>query len=178
MRFHLEPELLTHVAEIDRQHQALLDAANHILATDDLMGMEEARLALRFLEAYATHHCDAEEQLMGLLEYDALDVHHLAHLQLHARVVRLQAHLTEQGSPVGARSELQRVMAEGFLRHIREHDVPLARWMARNRTGGHTVLAELDMWERLRRDETALGTLRSPAPRWAASPPGSARPGP
>jgi len=85
--FELADRILTHIDEVDRQHQRLVQAINDL--HDSLREGVEDTARARILEEliwYANHHFKTEEALLKRHAYPKLEQHHAQHLTFKRRL--------------------------------------------------------------------------------------------
>lgn len=157
----LSDDLITGSAEIDRQHQRLLDTANAIVMATGPEAEARVPEALGFLMAYLRHHQEAEEAVMAALAYPWLELHQRAHGCILERLESLTQGL---GSGVRLRTTqvgLHFAMQEWSSHHVQVVDQRLARWLAKRRGRLGADLEEA-LWGAGRQAEAILGSLGGP----------------
>lgn len=121
------------VEEIDRQHRVVLRRWE-VLEDARLRGDHRAvRANLWFLERYAEEHFTSEERLMAETGYPDRDRHRFEHERFAERIRRLRLEV-DSGREVTRAAHFGWI-AEWLVRHVREADGQLARFLSARSAG-------------------------------------------
>ncbi|HNY32660.1 MAG TPA: hemerythrin family protein [Fibrobacteria bacterium] len=120
-------QIVTRFENIDAQHRALFSLMEEIEAE---MASDPSNRGVgnrfRQLLEFTELHFATEENLMRKLDYRDMLTHLQAHRELRDRITDATAmHL--DGADL--HSELLAILSSWLVDHIREHDIPMARWM-------------------------------------------------
>lgn len=121
-----DDQLATGIPEIDSQHRGLFQLLEELRARSGVEPDESGLLTVRQLLSYADLHFSTEERVMRESGYPDLSRHETAHRALQESTTEsltriLDHHLRE--AEVGA------LLEAWLVDHIREEDLPLARWL-------------------------------------------------
>jgi hemerythrin len=125
----LTDDLITGIGDIDDQHLQLFKWANEI-ASDEMM-LDESKLiaALDNLAEYVYSHFRAEEYAMEKYDFDGLEKHKGQHRRLNKEVTDLFDRFKREGANKGLKVELQYLVSDWYVYHIKEWDKPFADFM-------------------------------------------------
>ena len=125
----LTDDLITGIGDIDDQHQQLFKWANEI-ASDEMM-LDDSKLvaALDNLAEYVYSHFRAEEYAMEKYDFDGLEKHKGQHRRLNKEVTDLFDRFKREGANKGLKVELQYLVSDWYVYHIKEWDKPFADFM-------------------------------------------------
>ncbi len=127
-------ELSTGLPELDIQHEAILELIDGAIELADSGDRQRLGEALSGLADGFYRHFASEEMLMEASEYPEHRVHKAAHdLFLRDFAIHLDEHARLGPTPQLA-AWMRENMASWFVFHIRQNDVPLARYVLQ-RTG-------------------------------------------
>ena len=128
MAFTWTKELETGNAQIDQEHQSLIQALNELLAACAAgKGRSELGKTLDFLENYTKTHFQHEEMLQVRYRYPD----YAAHKQYHAGFVKvvqeLSARLKADGPSIQLVGEINQQLGGWLVNHIKREDVKVAK---------------------------------------------------
>jgi len=156
----LSDDLITGNAEIDRQHQHLLDTANAIAITQDPDARAKVTVGLRLFIGHAEQHFGAEEQVMEMLGCPWAAHHIQAHQRLLEWLEQLEAALEQGKDPAAIQLGLHHGIQRRYLRHIRQADGRLARWLHKRVVRLGTAVDEQMIWAQTARIQGRLSRPR------------------
>jgi hemerythrin len=133
--FQWNDNLLTHVDVIDAQHREYFERVNEVLKhAAEERSAEETEKALDFVASYVVLHFDTEQDAMRFAEYPEEEAHLEQHQHFAMRLDRLRASFAKQGFRPVLATELNALLVEWFVHHIRTVDQILGRFLQeRNR---------------------------------------------
>ncbi len=118
---HWDRSMSVGVVKVDQQHQRLLKMFNALsTAMTEGRGRDELGELLQGLADYALTHFATEEQLMGEIEYPALDQHRARHQEFKRRVLEFRARLRR--GDVLLTSDVLHYLRGWITGHILEED--------------------------------------------------------
>jgi len=124
------PDLALGVEAIDAQHRELFGRADALLgAVSRGTAAHETFEMLAFLGEYILDHFGAEERLMAEDGYPDLGRHRAEHAQLVAAYERLRRNFARTGADQVLRVELEGVIGDWLVRHVKATDGRLGRWL-------------------------------------------------
>jgi len=124
------PDLSIGVDAIDAQHRELFGRANALLgAVNRGTGSAETFRTLAFLGEYILDHFGMEERLMATSGYPAASKHRAEHVELIEAYERLRHRFARTGADTPLRLELEGVLGDWLVRHVRVTDAQLGRWL-------------------------------------------------
>lgn len=128
MGFSWSEAYATGVAEIDAQHQALLQQVDRLLAA---IGDEPGAVGrvLDFLGDYAVSHFEMEERLMERHGYPQAEAHREAHAAFVRAFGRLRYDYDLDGLTDGFAELVSGWLVEWLKGHILDLDMALGRWL-------------------------------------------------
>lgn len=139
MPIHLSTALLVGVAEIDRQHDELFRRQNDLLRSlTSEEGQFEVARAITLLLSYATHHFEAEEELMRQAGFPALDAHREEHRRFLGAVAGCKAQLIASKQTDGDLLQMETQLAGWLVSHITTADLPIGVFMRRANAAGRS----------------------------------------
>lgn len=116
----------THVAEIDAQHETLVEKLNAFHQSIELGSAErEVGEFLSFLWAYAFWHFEKEEACMQAHQCQALEINRRAHNAFLEICAGFQAQLNTDGPSIALAEALQRRATNWVVNHILRVDTHL-----------------------------------------------------
>ncbi len=119
---------------IDTQHRELITLLNGLIEScANGIDAEKLRDALDFLAEYTYRHFDDEEMLQLMYMYPDYENHKQAHDVFKRKVQDLIARFEESGSTEVLSSDVNKIVAAWFLRHIRLEDVKIGRHILEKR---------------------------------------------
>ena len=122
------PDLLTHVKEIDEQHEKLFDLINAVEAAgNESYTKEETEKALNFLSAYIIEHFSREEELMRKSDYPEYEWHATWHQGYISKSKSLKEEYDKNGPSEEFTNILQEFIIKWIVTHIRNVDVDLGK---------------------------------------------------
>jgi hemerythrin len=122
------PDLAVGIPEIDAQHQEIFRRADALLlACRQGRGRKVVGETLAFLSRYVDTHFAAEEDIQRRSGYPGLDAHRLQHAAFVATVTGLQSRLADQGTALPVTVELNRVLVDWLVTHIKTEDTKVGR---------------------------------------------------
>jgi len=128
--FEWRDDLLTHVEVIDTQHKEYFNRVNDLLkhaaageSAEDVAG------ALDFVASYAVFHFDSEQDAMRFADYPGLDEHLEQHQHFAARLDKLTTSFDKDGFRPSLGRELDALLVDWFVNHIRTVDQKLGRFL-------------------------------------------------
>jgi hemerythrin-like metal-binding protein len=145
-------------AELDQQHQRLMDAANAIVMATGPEAEARVTEALRFLALASQRHFQVEERLMAALSYPWLEHHQRAHRGILDQLGGLREKLDAGGKLEAAQLAVHFTMQGWSSKHLAVVDARLARWLARRRRREGPA-QELEIWASMDQAECTLGGL-------------------
>lgn len=123
-------ELSTGIDEIDNQHKELFKRINSLLdACRQGRGKDEVGRVMRFMEDYVKMHFSTEEKLMAELNYPAYAGHKGQHLEFMNNFNALKRRFNAEGPRVHIVIDMNRMLVDWLLEHIKKLDKSLARFM-------------------------------------------------
>jgi hemerythrin len=124
-------ELAVGHAEIDRQHQQLIDKFNQYLqACHVSKGREQLIEFFRFLDRYVVFHFREEEQLMDRHQYPALASHRDEHQEFTHRLTILRTELDKPDTLISVLIHTNKTLIHWLTTHIKQVDGALGRFLA------------------------------------------------
>ncbi len=124
-------DLLTHNAEIDRQHRELHGLGQRLLGSRRLLadprGFGEG---LRFLAGYVHLHFAAEERAMERHGYPALEAHRRVHRDFRLEIEEILAAVRVAGVTPALRRTLHTLLSDWLTQHLLTWDRQLAAFLA------------------------------------------------
>jgi hemerythrin len=124
----LTDDLKTGIDDIDDQHRQLFIWANEIMS-DEAMDDSKLLAALNDMEDYAYNHFRAEEYAMDKYDFKGLEKHKNQHSRLSKEVGNLFNRFKREGASKGLKVELQYLVTDWYVLHIKEWDMPFAKYM-------------------------------------------------
>jgi hemerythrin len=124
----LTDDLKTGIDDIDDQHRQLFIWANEIMS-DEAMDDSKLLAALNDMEDYAYNHFRAEEYAMDKYDFKGLEKHKNQHSRLSKEVGNLFNRFKREGASKGLKVELQYLVTDWYVLHIKEWDKPFAKFM-------------------------------------------------
>jgi hemerythrin-like metal-binding protein len=125
----LTDDLLTGIEDIDDQHQHLFKIANIITSDEESLDEGQFHATLDNLADYVNDHFRAEEYAMDKYGFDGLEKHKNQHSRLNKEVTNLFNRFKREGASKGLRVELQYMVSDWYILHIKEWDMPFAKYM-------------------------------------------------
>jgi len=125
----LTDDLITGIDDIDAQHRQLFKWANEIASDEVKMEASKLHAALDNLADYVHTHFRAEEYAMEKYDFDGLEKHKNQHSRLAREVASLFNRFKSEGVSKGLRVELQYMITDWYVLHIKEWDKPFAKYM-------------------------------------------------
>ena len=125
----LTDDLITGIDDIDDQHRQLFKWANEIASDEEKMEDSKLHAALDHLADYVHIHFRAEEYAMEKYDFDGLVKHKTQHSRLAGEVSSLFNRIKSEGASEGLRVELQYMITDWYVLHIKEWDMPFAKFM-------------------------------------------------
>lgn len=121
------PDLVTGVEEIDSQHQELFRHVEELLnACNAGRGKREVLRTMVFLADYVVRHFAAEERLMVQNGFPGFQEHQANHAAFKATLTGMKARLAEDGVGLPLVLEVNELVVDWLVRHIRKMDQELA----------------------------------------------------
>lgn len=118
---------------IDEQHKELFQRYNELLdACKNRRGREVISSTLDFLMEYVTEHFSEEERSMQQYDYPGRDEHIRQHRELFEHVKDVYDELESEGATVAVITSISHTILNWLLRHVRQTDVELGRFLAQN----------------------------------------------
>ncbi len=129
-QFEWHDDLLIHVPVIDAQHKEYFLRVNQVLH-HAAMGesAKEMADALAFVGSYAVFHFDSEQDAMRFANYPGLDAHVEQHQHFAARLEKLAAAFVADGFHPTLGKELNALLVDWFVYHIRTVDQRLGDYL-------------------------------------------------
>ena len=116
---------------IDEQHKELFVRYNSLLdACKEGKGRETIIPVLDFMVEYVTGHFAEEEDFMERFNYPEKDEHVREHKELFKHVNEVHRELLEKGATVAVITSINHTMFNWLLRHVKQTDVKLGRYLA------------------------------------------------
>jgi hemerythrin-like metal-binding protein len=125
----LTDDLKTGIVDIDDQHRQLFIWANEITSDEVILDDSKFLETVDKLEEYVSYHFRAEEYAMDKYDYDKLEKHRAQHRRLMKEVTDLFIRFKREGASKGLKVELQYLVADWYVLHIKEWDKPFAAFM-------------------------------------------------
>ena len=125
----LTDDLITGIIDIDDQHRQLFIWANEITSDEVILDDSKFLEAVDNLEEYVNYHFRAEEYAMNIYDYAGLEKHKTQHRRLMKEVNDLFIRFKSEGANKGLKVELQYLVADWYVLHIKEWDKPFAAFM-------------------------------------------------
>ena len=125
----LTDDLKTGIVDIDDQHRQLFTWANEITSDEVILDDSKFLETVDKLEEYVNYHFRAEEYAMEKYDYDRLEKHRGQHRRLMKEVAELFIRFKSEGANKGLKVELQYLVADWYVLHIKEWDKPFAAFM-------------------------------------------------
>ena len=120
-------DLETGNVEIDKQHQALIQAINDLLESCARgKGRSEIGNTLNFLSDYITRHFGDEEALQKKYGYPDYTQHKQYHDGFKQSVKQIQAEFDKEGATIQLVAKVNSVIASWLINHIKREDVKVA----------------------------------------------------
>jgi len=137
-------DLITGDETIDLQHRELITISRWLVHN----GHEVSAFAsgFAFLEEYIIDHFSSEAMAMHQSGYPKLRSHLMAHEYFMEHVGEVATSLRRDGPTPALRLELQVLVQDLFVQHIRTHDILLARWLRENSFSVQPSTTESDSW--------------------------------
>lgn len=127
MAYQLTDNLKTGNTLIDQEHQQLFDAINALLdACAQGNGRTQIAKTGQFLVSYTTKHFGDEEKLQQQSKFPNYPNHKRYHETFKAQVADLVGRLNSQGPSVALVAEVNTVLANWLIQHIKQEDKKLA----------------------------------------------------
>jgi hemerythrin len=124
-------ELVVGHAEIDKQHQQLIDKFNtFLLACHVHKGREQLLELFNFLDRYVVFHFREEEQLMELYNYPDLRSHRKEHQDFKRRLTLLRAELDKADTLISVLIHTNKALIYWLTTHIKQIDAALGKYLA------------------------------------------------
>ncbi|MBF0624337.1 MAG: bacteriohemerythrin [Magnetococcales bacterium] len=119
---HLDDTLLLGVAELDRDHQKLVEVTNFLLGAllDPRASPMSRDRALHDLYTFSEHHFRREERLMSAHNYPGTVEHRAVHRQLLTRFRELDQQFADGQTPSEA---MGRFIRNWLVEHIQRNDM-------------------------------------------------------
>ncbi len=131
------PELETKYDNIDTQHRQLFALLNDLLeGCSREADIDTLRKSLDFLVQYTEQHFQDEETLQRIYSYPEYDRHKQQHEAFKGVVGKLAQRFTDNASPAELGNEINRVVAQWFLQHIRNEDIKMVWHIRAEMPGG------------------------------------------
>ncbi|MBT3288835.1 MAG: hemerythrin family protein, partial [Victivallales bacterium] len=128
--FEWRDDLLTHVEVIDTQHKEYFNRVNgllkHAAAGESAADVAEA---LDFVGSYAVFHFDSEQDAMRFADYPELDEHLEQHQHFATHLEKLTTSFDKDGFRPSLGRELNALLVDWFVHHIRTIDQKLGRFL-------------------------------------------------
>lgn len=116
---------------IDTQHKELFSRYNSLLAAcKEGKGREAITPVLDFMIEYVTAHFAEEERFMARYDFPERAEHLEQHRELFAHVAEVRKELQEKGATVAVITSINHTMFNWLLRHVKQTDVKLGRFLA------------------------------------------------
>lgn len=132
----LTPELLTGISSIDEQHRNLFVRAGNIIdAMEQSHSRKDVLRLLNFLAQYCDEHFGIEESAMETFHVPDMLKHRSAHRIYRGKVQMLCDDLEKMGASADLANRSRLTLIDLLLDHIRQHDLPMARYL-RERANG------------------------------------------
>jgi hemerythrin len=111
--------MTTGVAELDRQHQQLIDQLSRLSdAMTEGRGLTQLPQTLEFLANYVQTHFADEEAAMAKYRCPAAEDNHLAHQQFTSRLADLRAVVAAHGAMPEVLAQTFRELTDWLVDHI------------------------------------------------------------
>jgi hemerythrin len=118
------------IAEIDKQHKALLERAERFeAAVQSRAPSYQLGDLFDYLKAYVHTHFDAEEQLMRKISYPGLDEHIQGHADFRQRLESLVPHWDSEGESPALLMAVLGLLDRWVSEHVAGADQRLADFM-------------------------------------------------
>jgi hemerythrin-like metal-binding protein len=128
--FAWQDDLLIHVDVIDGQHKEYFTRVNDALRQAAAGQSAEAMVqALDFVASYVVFHFDTEQDAMRFAEYPDTDSHIERHQHFAAQLDELRDTFMQRGFRSGLAQELNALLVDWFVHHIRSVDQALGRFL-------------------------------------------------
>ena len=129
-QFEWHDDLLTHVEVIDTQHKEYFARVNRVLGYAAI-GESEGQVAdaLAFVASYTVFHFDTEQDAMRFANYPDMDAHVEQHQHFALRLEKLATTFVEHGFRPVLGKELNALLVDWFVHHIRTVDQKLGRFL-------------------------------------------------
>lgn len=122
-----DESLETGVEEIDEQHKELFSRFDQLLgACREGRGREELVKMLGFLNEYADHHFQAEEQYMEAHDYEGLEEQRSQHRQFREKLGALERQARTEGAGIDLIARTNRTVLDWIIQHVRNEDKKMA----------------------------------------------------
>jgi hemerythrin len=129
-RLELTADLLTGIAEIDKQHSKLFDMGNSVLFPDTAeLSTREFAEALIFLARYVNFHFLAEEDGMERYSYDRVESHKKQHHRLREDIKDLIKRAENEGPTKHLKLKFHYMFSDWFTYHIKHTDRLFAEYV-------------------------------------------------
>lgn len=126
-------DLATGVDEIDGQHKEIFSRINKLLeASRQGKGRQAVAGTIDFLEDYVKTHFKAEEQLQKSVAYPEYNAHKAMHTKFLMDVADLKKAFEEKGPTLSMAIEVNQVVVEWLINHIKKVDKKLAEYIREN----------------------------------------------
>ncbi|MCK5689066.1 hemerythrin family protein [Myxococcota bacterium] len=126
-----DPGLVTGHTQIDKQHRAFFERANHIItAVEAGSASEHIERLIGFLDDYVLWHFTSEELLMEKYDYPAIREHQKSHSKFSKSVEKLRRELEKKGVGKHLVSATHQTVVLWFIEHIANSDKDLAEYIA------------------------------------------------
>ena len=131
MAFTWTEELSVGYGLIDEQHKELFSRYNDLLnACKEGKGREAIIPVLDFMIEYVTRHFAEEEQFMKQYDYPEMNEHINEHKELFKHVNAVYKELQDKGATVSVITSINHSMCSWLIRHVKQTDVKLGRFLA------------------------------------------------
>lgn len=129
-QFEWHDDLLTHVAVIDAQHKEYFLRVNQVLKHAAVgESAKDVADALAFVGSYTVFHFDTEQDAMRFADYPYMDAHVEQHQHFATRLEKLAASFVEHGFRPALSKELNALLVDWFVHHIRTVDQKLGHFL-------------------------------------------------
>jgi hemerythrin len=118
------------VAEIDGQHQLLIEKFNVFMAAcKEQRGNDEVYRLFSFLDAYVLSHFADEERLMQQINYPVFNNHREKHLEFRSKVSSFKERLTSEGPHELLIASAGLLMTGWLIEHISVMDRAIGKFV-------------------------------------------------
>jgi hemerythrin len=123
-------DLSINVGAVDVQHKEIFKRySGFIAACKEGRGREQIVELLDFLTDYVNEHFEHEEKLMKEYTYPDIHTHQKEHAELLQTVQKFKARLAMQGASVSLIAEVNKVLLNWLLEHIRRSDMEMGGYL-------------------------------------------------